>query len=109
AIDPVDPTIIFAESQYGALSRSDDGGETFKNAHLPTAGNDTTFLFVTPLAFDPNDHTHLWVGGQTMWRTDNGVFIAASAEMPDNAFVSALAISPKRSTRVIGGTNAGAI
>jgi photosystem II stability/assembly factor-like uncharacterized protein len=109
AIDPVNPNFFFAEAQYGDLIRTDDGGQTFDGPNLLPAGNSTQFLFIAPLMFDPNDHTHFWVGGKTIWRADSQVFKVASTPMPDNSMASALTVSPVRGTRVIAGTSSGAI
>jgi hypothetical protein len=111
AVDPVDPSLVFAEYQYGALLKSKDGGATWGGANLSPAGNSSEFLFVTPFVLDPNDHRRIWIGGRTMWRSDDEAeshFIAAGIQNANEMF-SAIAVAPGRSDRVIAGTNAGNI
>jgi hypothetical protein len=67
-IDYSDPDIIYAESQYGNLYRSDDGGYNFSwaqngiNSSEPTNWN-------TPVVMDPNDPTVLYYGSNRVYRT----------------------------------------
>jgi photosystem II stability/assembly factor-like uncharacterized protein len=112
AVDPVDPTLVFTEYQYGALLKSKDGGTTWRGADLPSAGDSSQFLFVTPFVIDPNNHRRIWIGGASMWRSDNEAesrFAAAGPQLPAGAMFSAIAVAPGRSDRVIAGTNAGDI
>src|SRR5205085_6101883 len=67
------------------------------------------FLFVTPFVIDPSAHDRLWLGGRRMWRSDNGTdkWDGASLLLPGN--VTAIAVAPGRSDRVIAGTTTGPI
>jgi hypothetical protein len=106
AIDPNDPTILYAESQEGWFMRSVDGGLHFYTAR---EGLDDSFLFITPFTLDPNDSHRLWLGGTRLWRTDDGADHWSAASTPLRGKVSAIAIANGRPRRVVAGTNEGDI
>jgi photosystem II stability/assembly factor-like uncharacterized protein len=108
AVD-ADPAFVYAESQFGRVARSEDGGRTFGSF---TQGiNPGNFLFVTPMAADPNRPLTVWLGGGQMWRAANGnAWLRASAPFGSaDGLASALAIAPGNSDRVLAGTNLGSI
>lgn len=108
AVD-ADPAFVYAESQFGRVVRSQDGGQTFNSF---SQGIDTgNFLFVTPMAADPNRPLTVWLGGAQMWRAANGgAWVRASAPFGTAAgLASALAIAPGNPDRVLAGTNRGSI
>jgi len=109
AVDPEDPSIIYAESQGFNFRRSFDGGATFESALDGITDDRSTFLFIPPFTMDPNDSRRLWAGGIRMWRTDNRAtrWNAASAIVPSGGQVSAIAVAPGDSSRVIAGTSRG--
>jgi len=108
-VDPIAPNNIYLQAQYANVWRSDDGGTTFRPNNPPRAGDDDTFLFVAPIVIDPNDHTRLWLGGLQMWRESSTLgFWTASSDVVDGK-VSAIAVAPGRSDRVIAGTSNGSI
>ncbi len=107
AIDPTDPSHVYAEFQFANIFRSDDGGIEF---NLPVhRGLVDNFLFVTPLLLDPAQPARLWTGGQAMWRTnDRGQnWLQAGTTFPSQ--VSAIAIAPGQSDIVVAGTTDGSI
>jgi photosystem II stability/assembly factor-like uncharacterized protein len=106
AIDPRDERVIYVESQFGALRKTADGGHLFAN--ISNSLNDN-FLFITPFLLDPNDPSRLWIGGEKLWRTNNGGQNWAIASTTMASQVSALAVAPGHSNRVIAGTNSGVI
>ncbi|HEX2120791.1 MAG TPA: hypothetical protein VHL59_04040, partial [Thermoanaerobaculia bacterium] len=106
AIDPHEPNFVYAESQGGVLYRSSDGGERFDTA---TAGLSDRFAFITPLAMDPNDTKRLWYGGTKLWRTDDRAQLWSAASATLRGLVSAIAVAPGMSDRVLAGTDAGDI
>lgn len=69
-IDPVDPNYVYAESQYGVISRSTNGGISFFSA---ISGIDFTDRsnWNTPFVIDPNEHQRLYLGTQRLYRSDN--------------------------------------
>lgn len=111
AVDPTDPDVMFAESQYLGFARSVDGGQTFTDAVSGITDSFYSFLFVTPFAMDPNEPRRLWTGGPRMWRTDNRAagWVRASTSLGTNNTVSAVAVAPGHSERVAAGSNAGSV
>ena len=105
AIDPTDPSYVYAESQNAGFLRSTNGGEQFANARSGLEND--TYLFVTPFALDPSHTTRLWIGGTRLWRTDDRASNWGPASTTLNGRVSAIAIAPTDSERVIAGTNTG--
>jgi hypothetical protein len=105
AVDQVTPNVVYAESQVGNLARSIDGGATFHPVPLPA----DTFLFVNPYLIDPNEHLRVWVGGRHMSRSEDQAnsWLQASPNFDGN--VSALAVAPGNSNRVLAGTNTGGL
>ncbi len=108
AVD-VDPAFVYAESQFGNVARSQNGGQTFVGF---SQGIDTgNFLFVTPMAADPNKSLTVWLGGAQMWRSQNGApwFRKSAPFGGAGGLASALAIAPGNSDRIVVGTNQGTI
>jgi photosystem II stability/assembly factor-like uncharacterized protein len=119
AVHPSEARILYASVQGGRLHRSLNGGADFLPATRGIfdlgGGSDFTarpdnYLFITPFVMDPNDPQRLWIGGRRLFRTDDGADLwnAASAELAAGK-VSALAVAPGDSDRVLAGTTAGDI
>lgn len=111
AVDPLRPERMWAESQGLALVRSVDGGRTFTSAIAGITEPGSNFLFITPFTLDQQRPDRLWIGGRSLWRSDDGALSwrAASAPLSASAKISAIAVSPVDSDRVAVGTSAGAI
>lgn len=112
AVDPRNTDVLYASYVYLSLAKSTDGGDSFGLAidgiHEPL----NQFLFIAPFAMDPSDPDRLWTGGYSLWRTDDGAesWSPASARLSGRApSVSALAVSPSDSNRVLAGTREGLI
>ena len=107
AVDPQDPNYVYAESQFGAFTRSTNGGRLFRGAN--TGLQSEQFLFVTPFALDPKVPNRIWIGGRRMLRTENrgNLWLPASPQL--GGHVSAIAISPASSDHVLAGTTEGTI
>jgi photosystem II stability/assembly factor-like uncharacterized protein len=110
AIDPGNPTVVYVQSQYFDLKKSTDGGDTFVESRHGVSESES-FLFIAPLAMDPNDAQTLWTGGRQLWRSTDGAdsWVAASASFDASSQASAIAVAPGRSERVVVGTNTGKI
>ena len=112
AIDPDDPDIIYAESQFLGLGKSTNGGLSFASAVDGIGESRFNFLFITPFAMDPGDSQRLWTGGRRMWRTIDRAesWTGASGQLdPAGGQVSAIAVSPQDGNRVLAGLNNGRI
>jgi photosystem II stability/assembly factor-like uncharacterized protein len=110
AIDPTNPSVLYVESQGFDLEKSIDGGATFRSSRRGVSPNDV-FLFITPFVMDPDDPHTLWSGGRQLWRsTDSATsWVAASASIDGTSRVSAIAVAPGNSDRVVVGTDSGKI
>src|SRR6185436_10788093 len=106
AIDPVDPNIVYASFQFARIVKSTDGADQFNTKFN---GLNDDFLFITPFLIDPNQHTRLWTGGRSMWRTNDGATTWIKASALVDGKVSAVAVAPGNSNLVLAGTNAGSI
>lgn len=111
AVNPRNTDILYVTYVYLSLSKSTDG-ESFRlvtdDIHEPF----DHFLFIAPFAMDPSDPDRLWIGGHSLWHTEDGAnhWKPASARLSGKApSVSALAISPSDSNRVLAGTREGLI
>jgi hypothetical protein len=120
AVDPTDTRRLYASSQGGQVRRSLDAGTTWVSGtnglfDLGGGGDFTgrpdNYLFITPFVMDPNDPLKLWLGGRRLFRSDNGAgtWSAASAQLAEVGKVSALAVAPGDSDRVLAGTTEGDI
>jgi hypothetical protein len=107
AVDPVDPSIVYAESQFARVVRSTNGGQSFVPVGKP---RDEPFIFIAPFLLDPNHHHTLWLGGgRRLWRRDfsgSAGWEAAGAILP-SGMISAVAVA--FGGRMLYGTTEGAI
>jgi hypothetical protein len=118
AVDPENPQIIYAESQWANLVRTVNGGAQWQSrvngldpVRSDTLGPEANYLFVTPFVMDPADRTRLWIGGEFIYRSTNSaeLWTKASAALPDGGIMSAIAVSPRDSNFVVSGTHKGHI
>jgi len=70
-IDPTDSDIMYAESQYGGLGKSTNGGYGWNSA-LNGVNNSDRRNWSTPVVMDPSDHNTLYYGTYRLYRTTNG-------------------------------------
>ena len=97
AVDPNDPNVVYAESQFLGLAKSTDGGSTFSSLKINgILESRSSFLFITPFIMDPNDSQRLWTGARQVWRTSDGAenWTAASSRLGFTGQVSALSVAP---------------
>ena len=109
AIAPDDPNRIYAETTRLSLLRSTNG-ISFASATRGITEPSGNFLFITPFRMDPSNSQRLYLGGRTLWRTDDGAnnWTAASAAIPTGN-ITAIAVAPSSSDRVVFGTNTGRV
>jgi hypothetical protein len=107
AVDPVDPSNVFAESQFARVVHSTNGGQSFLPIGAPRA---EPFIFIAPFLIDPNRHLTLWLGGgRRLWRDDfsnSEGWTPAGAVLP-SGMISAVAVA--FGGRALYGTTEGAI
>jgi len=81
AIKKSNPEIMYGSTQRGNVFKSADGGDTFCRV-LSLNGGSTlqcgnfftvqdTPVFIAPIEMDPNNDQTLYVGGRSLWRTQN--------------------------------------
>ncbi len=70
-VDYTDANIIYAESQYGNLGKSTNGGNNFFGATNGISSSDRT-NWSTPVIMDPNNHLVLYYGANRLYKTTNG-------------------------------------
>jgi len=69
-VDPSDNTYVYAESQYGGLGRSTNGGNSFIPARNGIAAADRK-NWSSPLVLDPQHPEILYFGTQRVYRSSN--------------------------------------
>jgi len=72
-VDPTDPNIIYAQSQYGYLVRYDrKSGERTDIKPMPKPGEDAlVYNWDAPLIISPHSHTRLYFGANKLFKSDN--------------------------------------
>jgi len=111
AVDPTDPNLVYGESQGLTFGRSTNGGLSFTSAIRGITEAPANFMFITPFEMDPSDPKRLYIGGRTLWRTTDGAlnWAEASAPLITTGNISAIAIAPSDSNRIVVGTSSGFI
>jgi photosystem II stability/assembly factor-like uncharacterized protein len=73
AIDPVDPNIIYCESQYGNVSRYDrKSGESISIKPWPRKGEETyKWNWNTPLIISHHSHTRIYMMANKLFRSED--------------------------------------
>ena len=111
-VDHTNPNIIFAESQFGNLGKSVNGGISFGNATSGINGSEPT-NWSTPVVMDPNDANILYYGTDRVYRTTNsaGNWTAISDDLTDGipgtrlGTVTTIAVAPSNSNVIYAGTD----
>jgi len=69
-VDPTDNNYVYAESQYGNLGRSTNGGYSFSNATSGISGSDR-INWNCPVIIDPTNPQILYYGSNRLYRSTN--------------------------------------
>lgn len=110
AIDPTNTNRIWAGCQYTDIRRSVDGGSVWLNGDSGITDGPNDVVFIPPHALDPNNPQRLWFGGRRAWRSsDGGASWTQASTTFAFPFVSAIAIAPGMSDRVLIGTSVGRV
>jgi hypothetical protein len=111
AIDPTNTDTIYVETTRLSIRRSNDGGSTFVAATSGITESSGNFLFINTFMMDPSIPQRLWTGGRSLWRTSDGAssWTQASAPLSIDRSVSAIAIAPTNSNRVLVGLSGSSI
>lgn len=89
AIDPTNENTIYECYQYGALSRSYDGGSNWTYI-APTSGD-----WVTPFVIDPIENKRLYYGSTALYKTENkGNSWSSVSGVSFSNYIQAIAVAP---------------
>lgn len=115
-VDPNNSNIIYAESQYGGLGKSTNGGFNFSSATTGINSSDRT-NWMTPVVLDPNDSNVLYYGTYRVYKTTNGAasWSPISGDLSNGPYqgglafgtITTFAVSPQNSSVVYAGTDDG--
>ena len=120
AINPVDDNNFYVSSQNANIQRTNDGGNSYVSlwslaANSPTVtpwhnlGITPNRIFITPYEIDENQPNRLFLGGDRLWRSDDqgNSWHQSSYSLGNtyNDLISALAVAPDNSNRVIFGNS----
>jgi uncharacterized repeat protein (TIGR01451 family) len=107
AVDFNNTNILYAENTGNTFQKSTNGGASFAAARTGISGD--TFPFTSVFRMDPNNSARLWYAGRFMWRTDNSAanWTRTSDAQQTGGNVSAIAIAPGDSNKVIDGAASG--
>ncbi|HEX8620213.1 MAG TPA: hypothetical protein VF911_21720, partial [Thermoanaerobaculia bacterium] len=107
AFDP-SSSLIYVTQQWGRLLFASGSPTGLRFSSLTGGLDQSDVLFITPFVLDPQVSRTVWLGGTTLWRTINfGLWNRASAPVPDNGMISAMAMAS--SDRMLVGTTKGDI
>ncbi len=115
-VDPQDNQYVYAETQFGGLHRSTDGGYTFTSALSGIISSDR-FNWSAPLAMDPSQPQTLYFGTHRVYRSNNRAlsWTPISPDLsnyphPGNLVfgtVTAIAVAPGKREVIYAGTDDG--
>jgi photosystem II stability/assembly factor-like uncharacterized protein len=83
-VDPTNSNVIYAESQYGYLGRSTNGGDSW-NLILDGIDDNERTNWSTPVAMSPANSQHLYYGAERLYRSTNrgDTWTAISPDLTD--------------------------
>jgi photosystem II stability/assembly factor-like uncharacterized protein len=113
-VDYTNPFIIYAESQFGYLGKSTDGGESFWWATAGISESDPK-NWSTPVVMDPKNPSVLYYGTNRVYGTSNGadLWIAISSDLTDGmtgtrrGTITTIGVSPVNTNIIYTGTSDG--
>ena len=113
-VDHNNPNIIYAESQFGNLGKSTNGGTSFSGA---TSGISGRTNWSTPVVMDPVNSNVLYYGAEQVFKTTNGAasWTAVSPRLSSAASgsrlgtITTIGVSPAAPRIVWAGTDDGKI
>ncbi|MDX1438334.1 MAG: T9SS type A sorting domain-containing protein, partial [Rubricoccaceae bacterium] len=113
-VDPTNNQYVYAESQYGNLGRSTNGGTTFVGA---TSGISGRTNWNTPVEFYPNDSAVMYYGANSLYRSINRAvsWTAVSPDLTDGpgdgnlvfGTITTIGVSPANNAVIWVGTDDG--
>jgi photosystem II stability/assembly factor-like uncharacterized protein len=115
-VAPTDPNIIYAESQFGFLGKSNNGGSSFGIA-LNGIDSDEPTNWSTPVVMDPNDSQVLYYGTHSIYRTIDGAnsWVKISPQLTNyssltrTGTITTIAVAPTNSEVIYTGSDDGLV
>ncbi|MEM7391658.1 MAG: hypothetical protein AAF492_04850 [Verrucomicrobiota bacterium] len=101
-IDPTDANTMYAEMQYTRIYKTTNGGKSWDQK---IDGLESTSQWVGVITMDPNDNLTLYTGGESVFKTTNGLatpWVDVSQNLGSE--VNSIAVAPSNSMRVYVGT-----
>ncbi len=116
-VNPKDANILYVAVQSGSAAtwfrRSTDNGYNYRTVMAGIEGpfNAVNFGFFTPHLLDPKEPNRVYLGGRTVWRSENSgdAWRPAAAAFEGAGVSTAMAIHPSDSNRILVGTTLGFI
>jgi photosystem II stability/assembly factor-like uncharacterized protein len=106
AVDPVQPTTLYQSFNFNQLLKSTDGGATWR-----LSSRSLVQTSIEVIAVDPAQHTRVYVGGESLWRSlDGGASWQRARQGLPKGFagrIMALAVAPSPAGTVYADTGAG--
>lgn len=114
AVDPTNTNILYSENTDLSIQKSTDGGKTFSKASTGISDPPGNFPFITIFVMDPTNPQRLYLGGKSLWRTDNaaGLWSQASRAITSPqgfGFIASIAVAPSNANHVLVGSDEGFI
>ncbi len=100
AVKPDNARAVYANNQYGYLSKSTDGGNTWTGGIGPSLAQ--TNNWIAPISIDPNSSKTLYYGGDDLYKsTNNGsTWKSMNANNSDRINVALIAVAPSTSNYI---------
>lgn len=111
-VNPNDPNELYTNYVYLSTARSTDGGNTLQSVIKGITEPSTNFLFIAPMAMDPNQTQRIYIGGRGLWQSpDRGDTWSQVAPLTTSlqGQISTIAVAPGNSQVVMYGTTGGYI
>jgi photosystem II stability/assembly factor-like uncharacterized protein len=111
-VDPTNPDVLYAESQFGNLVKIADGALRSATTGIPA---DEPRNWSTPVVMDPSDPQTLYYGTDQIWRTQDGAqtWTAISPDLTKDlatsllGTVTSIAVAPTDPDVLFAGTDDG--
>ncbi len=111
-VDPVDPSIIYVESELGILYKLSSSGSTRAMNGIPDAESRN---WSTPVVMDPNNRQVLYYGTDRLYRTEDAAeswlrisdVLVQQPALELLGTISTIAVSPSDSNIIYAGTDDG--
>jgi photosystem II stability/assembly factor-like uncharacterized protein len=111
AIDQSNQNTVYAETQYGRIVRSFNGGGSFSSATSGLPGSQSEWNFIPPFVVSPSDPQVLYAGARNVYKSTNqgtSWFTANGAPTLNGTTLACIAVSLTSSDTLLAGTGTGA-